>query len=219
MEQGDWRSEIRWDDRGLVPAVVQDAGTGQVLMLAYMNQESLQRTLDTGETWFWSRTRGDLWHKGATSGNTQRAVEVRYDCDADTLLVLAKPAGPACHTGRQSCFYRRLPQAGPGGEPPSFRRVLPDLEAVIRDRKVNPRPGSYTCELFDAGLPRILKKIGEEAIEIIVAAQSEGDERLVSEVADLTYHSLVLLAARDLSWSDVETELTRRFGRTRGPNS
>ena len=203
--------EVEWNAQGLVPAVVQDAGTGQVLMLAYMNEESLQRTLDTGQTWFWSRSRGELWHKGATSGNTQRVVEMRYDCDADTLLVRVEPAGPACHTGQQSCFYRRLPDGKEMGAPPASSQVLPHLEAVIRDRKANPQPGSYTCQLLDAGQPRILKKVGEEAIEILIAAQSEGDERLVSELADFTYHALVLLAARDLAWSDVEAELARRF--------
>jgi phosphoribosyl-ATP pyrophosphohydrolase/phosphoribosyl-AMP cyclohydrolase len=191
--------EIRWDDRGLAPAIVQDAATGQVLMLAYVNQESLRLTLERGETWFWSRSRGELWHKGATSGNTQRVVEVRYDCDADTLLILVEPAGPACHT-----------EAAPSPEWDISR-----LWSVIQDRKANPRPGSYTCQLLDGGLPRILKKVGEEAVEVIVAAQAEGDERLVSELADLTYHALVLLAARDLSWADVEGELARRFGSTR----
>ena len=205
-------SEIKWTEQELIPAIVQDASTGQVLMLAYMNEESLQRTLDTGETWFWSRSRGELWHKGATSGNTQRVVEMRYDCDADTLLIRVEPAGPACHTGQQSCFYRRLPDAEEVGPPPASSQVLPHLEAVIGDRKANPRPGSYTCQLLDAGQPRILKKVGEEAIEVLIAAQSEGDERLVSELADLAYHALVLLAARDLAWSDVEAELARRFG-------
>ena len=203
---------IRWDARGLVPAIVQDAQTGQVLMLAYMNEESLQRTLETGETWFWSRSRDALWHKGATSGNTQRVEEVRYDCDGDSLLVRVAPSGPACHTGQQSCFYRRLPDEGEAGPPPAAGGVLPYLEAVIQDRKAHPRPGSYTCQLLDEGLPRIVKKVGEEAIETLVAAQSEGDERLVSEVADLIYHTLVLLAARDLSWQEVEAELARRFG-------
>jgi phosphoribosyl-ATP pyrophosphohydrolase/phosphoribosyl-AMP cyclohydrolase len=205
-------TEIKWNAQGLVPAIVQDASTGQVLMLAYMNEESLQRTLETGETWFWSRSRGELWHKGATSGNTQRVMEIRTDCDADTLLVRVEPAGPACHTGQQSCLYRRLPDGLEVGPPPSSSQVLPHLEAVIQDRKVHPRPDSYTCQLLDAGLPRILKKVGEEAVEILVAAQSEGDERLVSELADLTYHLLVLLSARDLSWIDVEAELARRFG-------
>jgi phosphoribosyl-ATP pyrophosphohydrolase/phosphoribosyl-AMP cyclohydrolase len=203
---------IKWDARGLVPAVVQDAHTGQVLMLAYMNQESLERTMDTGETWFWSRSRRELWHKGATSGNTQSVTDIRYDCDADTLLVQVEPAGPACHTGHQTCFYRRLPDQAEIEPPPPSEGVLAHLEAVIQDRKANPRPGSYTCSLLDAGLPRIAQKVGEEAIETIVAAQSEADERLVNELADLTYHALVLLAARDLSWNDVEAELARRFG-------
>lgn len=204
--------EINWGKTELVPAIVQDAGTGQVLMLAYMNQESLRRTLATGESWFWSRSRQELWHKGATSGNIQRVVEVRYDCDADTLLLLVEPAGPACHTGEQSCFYRRLPDEGQTLPPPAWAGILPQLGAVIRDRKLNPREGSYTCRLFDAGLPRMAQKVGEEAVEILVAALAEQDERLVSEVADLTYHAMVLLAARDLSWADVEAELTRRFG-------
>jgi len=204
--------ELTWDEQGLLPAIVQDAGTGQVLMMAYMNAESLRLTLETGETWFWSRSRGELWHKGATSGNRQQVVEIRTDCDADTLLVRVRPAGPACHTGEQSCFYRPLPDGDPIGAPPASSQVLPHLEAVIQDRKSNPRPGSYTCELLDAGLPRILKKVGEEAVEILIAGQSETDQRLVSEVADLVYHTLVLLAARDLSWSDVEGELAERFG-------
>jgi len=203
--------EIRWDDRGLVPAVVQDARTGRVLMLAYMNRESLARTLESGEAWFWSRSRSELWHKGATSGNTQRVVEVRYDCDADTLLLLVEPAGPACHTGHESCFYRRLPDGEAEAGPPPPAAVLPRLEAIIGDRKTHPQPGSYTRQLFKAGLPRIAKKVGEEAVEVIVAAQSEGDERLVSEAADLLYHLLVLLAARDLTWEAVEAELARRF--------
>jgi phosphoribosyl-ATP pyrophosphohydrolase/phosphoribosyl-AMP cyclohydrolase len=203
--------EICWDERGLAPAVVQDASTGQMLMLAYMNRESLARTLESGETWFWSRSRGELWHKGATSGHTQRVVEIRYDCDADALLVRVEPAGPACHTGQQSCFYRRLPDGAEAFERP-VAGVLVHLEAVIRDRQANPRAGSYTCQLFEGGLPRIAKKVGEEAVEVVVAAQSEGDGRLTSEVADLVYHALVLLAARDLSWDDVEAELARRFG-------
>ena len=202
-------SAVRWDERGLVPAIVQDAGTGQVLMLAYMNEEALRRTVETGETWFWSRSRGELWHKGATSGNVQRVVDVRHDCDADALLLRVQPAGPACHTGEQSCFYRRL-GGGAELEPPPGA-VLAHLEGVIRERKAHPRPDSYTCQLLEAGLPRILKKVGEEAVETIVAGQSETDERLASEMADLFYHALVLLAARDLSWADVEAELARRF--------
>lgn len=204
--------DIKWDEQELVPAIVQDASTGQVLTLAYMNQASLERTLETGESWFWSRSRGELWHKGATSGNTQQVLEIRYDCDADALLLRVKPAGPACHTGHQSCFYRCLSNQARVKRTPPSDGIMARLEAVIRDRKANPRPGSYTRQLLDAGLPRILKKVGEEAIEVIVAAQNESDERLVSELADLTYHALVLLAARDLPWADVEAELARRFG-------
>jgi phosphoribosyl-ATP pyrophosphohydrolase/phosphoribosyl-AMP cyclohydrolase len=202
---------IQWDGQGLVPAIVQDADTAQVLMLAYMNRESLARTLETGETWFWSRSRGKLWHKGETSGNTQHVVGIRYDCDADALLLRVKPTGPACHTGQRSCFHRHLLDMGEEQASPLPGDVLPHLEAIIADRKMNHREGSYTCKLLEGGLPLILKKVGEEAVEVIVAAQSEADDRLVSELADLVYHSLVLLAARDLSWADVETELGRRF--------
>ncbi|MCS7178862.1 MAG: bifunctional phosphoribosyl-AMP cyclohydrolase/phosphoribosyl-ATP diphosphatase HisIE [Anaerolineae bacterium] len=200
--------EIAWDERGLVPAVVQDARTGQVLMLAYMNAEALARTLATGETWFWSRSREELWHKGATSGNTQRVVEIRYDCDADALLVRVEPRGPACHTGHPTCFYRSL-----SGTPEESVEVpvLEHLWAIIQDRRARPREGSYTCHLLNAGEPEILKKLGEEAIEVIVAAQSQGNPRFISELADLVYHILVLLAARGLSWADVEAELARRF--------
>jgi phosphoribosyl-ATP pyrophosphohydrolase/phosphoribosyl-AMP cyclohydrolase len=202
---------IRWDAQGLVPAVVQDARTNQVLMVAYVNAAALERTLETREAWFWSRSRQELWHKGATSGNTQRLVELRYDCDADALLLRVVPAGPACHTGRQSCFYRRLPDGAELADDALSGEVVGHLEAVIHDRKANPRPGSYTCSLLEAGVPRLLQKVGEEAIEVIIAAQHEGDDRLISELADLTYHVLVLLAARNLAWADVETELARRF--------
>jgi phosphoribosyl-ATP pyrophosphohydrolase/phosphoribosyl-AMP cyclohydrolase len=148
---GNWEigtSGIQWDAHGLVPAIVQDAHTGQVLMLAYMNQAALERTLETGEAWFWSRSRRELWHKGATSGNIQRVTEVRYDCDADALLLQAEPAGPACHTGQQSCFYRRLPDGVLVDVGLPSEGVIAHLEAVIQDRKVRPRAGSYTCELF-----------------------------------------------------------------------
>ncbi len=206
-------AEVRWGAGGLVPAIAQDAHTGQVLMLAWMNEEALRRTLEAGEAWFWSRSRRELWHKGATSGNRQHVVEVRYDCDADALLLRVEPAGPACHTGQQSCFYRRLPGGDEVGAPPPAGGVLAHLEAVVQARKAHPRPGSYTCQLFDGGLPLMARKVGEEAVEVVVAAQGEGDERLLGEAADLVYHLLVLLAARDLSWADVEAELARRFGR------
>ena len=200
---------IRWDDRGLVPVVVQDALTTQVLMLAYMNSEALNRTLQSGETWFWSRSRQELWHKGATSGNTQQVVDIRYDCDADALLARVTPLGPACHTGHTSCFHNSLP--GSLTAQPPDASVLYRLWSIIQDRKSNPIDGSYTCQLLSDGESAIVKKVGEEAVEVIVAALGEGDDRLVSELADLAYHALVLLAARDLSWTDVEASLARRL--------
>ena len=201
---------IDWSTHPLIPAIVQDAHTGDVLMLAWMNEEALARTLERGEAWFWSRSRGELWHKGATSGNTQRVVDVRVDCDADALLLWVEPAGPACHTGHRTCFYRRLPE-GDEVDEPAVPDVISHLERVIRDRQAHPHPGSYTNHLLDAGLPLIAKKVGEEAVEVVVASQSEDDARLTSEAADLVYHTLVLLAARGLSWAAVEEELTRRF--------
>jgi phosphoribosyl-ATP pyrophosphohydrolase/phosphoribosyl-AMP cyclohydrolase len=206
-------AQVHWDPEGLVPAVSQDAHTGQVLMLAWMNAEALRRTLARGEAWFWSRSRRELWHKGGTSGNRQRIVEVRYDCDGDALLLRVEPAGPACHTGQQSCFYRRLPEGEEVGAPPPAGGVLAHLEAVIQDRKAHRQPESYTSRLLEGGWPLMARKVGEEAVEVLVAAQGEGHERLTAEAADLVYHLLVLLAARDLTWADLEGELARRFGR------
>jgi phosphoribosyl-ATP pyrophosphohydrolase/phosphoribosyl-AMP cyclohydrolase len=201
--------ELTFDDRGLIPAVVQDAATGEVLMVAWMNEEALRLTQETGQTHFWSRSRQELWHKGATSGNVMNVREIRVDCDADTLLVLADPAGPACHTGERSCFYRQLgaPSADVG-----FRaaRILDELFAVILDRQTSRPAGSYTAYLLDAGEDEILKKVGEEAMEVILAAKGQGDGRLVAEMADLIYHLLVLLAARGLSLEVVRGELARR---------
>lgn len=203
-------ADLCWNEQGLMPAIVQDARTGQVLMLAYMNREALEQCIATGETHFWSRRRSELWHKGAISGHTQRIVEIRYDCDGDALLLLVEPRGPACHTGEQSCFYRRL-WGGEAGGTMQDSTVLQDLFNIIQDRKVNPKEGSYTCRLFAAGENEILKKIGEEVVETIVAAKGEDDARLVYEVADLLYHTLVLLAYRGLELADVENELARRF--------
>jgi phosphoribosyl-AMP cyclohydrolase / phosphoribosyl-ATP pyrophosphohydrolase len=202
---------IDWCTHPLIPAIVQDAHAGDVLMLAWMNEEALARTLERGEAWFWSRSRQELWHKGATSGNTQRVVDVRVDCDADAVLLRVEPAGPACHTGHRTCFYRHLSE-GDEVDEPAQPDVISHLEGVIRDRQAHPRPGSYTNRLLDAGLPLIAKKVGEEAVEVVVASQSEDDARLVSETADLVYHTLVLLAARGLSWADLEAELAHRFG-------
>ena len=193
--------EIRFDERGLIPAIVQDAATREVLTLAYMNRESLARTLETKQTWFWSRSRNELWHKGATSGNTQEVVNLALDCDSDAIIVLVKPAGPACHTGAVSCFDTGAASLG---------AVLDQLYELIRSRERERPSGSYTTYLFEAGLDKILKKVGEESAETIIAAKNENDARLTEESADLLYHLLVLLVARGVSLTDIAQELAQR---------
>ncbi len=182
----------------LIPAIVRDARSGAILTLAYMNDESLARTRETGETWFWSRSRNELWHKGATSGNTQRVMHVAEDCDADALVITVEPNGPACHNGTASCF--------PDVPPP----VLEQLMATLRDRHTNRPAGSYSVSLFNAGRDRILKKIGEEATEVVIAAKGEGRERMVSEIADLVFHLSVLMVDEGIEWSAIEGELAER---------
>ncbi|MEA3399715.1 MAG: bifunctional phosphoribosyl-AMP cyclohydrolase/phosphoribosyl-ATP diphosphatase HisIE [Armatimonadota bacterium] len=202
--------QIRFDRRGLVPAVVQDAATDEVLMVAWMNRESLRLTQETGQVHFWSRSRKELWHKGATSGNFMNVREILADCDADTLLVKVDPEGPACHTGRRSCFYRTMTANTTGTPAGASSNILEELFGVILDRKANRPSGSYTAALFEAGEDEILKKVSEEAMEVVLAAKGQSDERLTSELADLAYHLLVLIAARGLEWSDVEQELAIR---------
>ncbi|WIV19370.1 bifunctional phosphoribosyl-AMP cyclohydrolase/phosphoribosyl-ATP diphosphatase HisIE [Paenibacillus polygoni] len=213
---------IRWNDQGLVPAVIQDADSRAVLMLAYMNQESLKKSLTTGETWFWSRSRNELWHKGATSGNVQSIVSVKYDCDGDTLLFLVKPKGPACHTGETTCFYREIHgvHTGEAESKPSIYTshrfdVLAELESVIAERERDRPEGAYTTYLFDKGVDKILKKIGEEASETIIAAKNKDNEELKLEVSDLIYHLLVLLQERKLPLDQVLKELSLRHERPR----
>jgi len=198
--------DVRFDERGLVPAVVQDARTREVLTLAYMNEESLRRTLAEGQTWFWSRSRSELWHKGATSGNTQRVVEVRLDCDSDALVVLVEPRGPACHTGAVSCFNRDEVEKGSAG----IGDALEELYEVIAARRREMPEGSYTTYLFEKGLNKILKKVGEESAETIIAAKDGDDEALKAETADLLYHLVVMLVERGLTLEDVGRELARR---------
>ncbi len=175
----------------LRPAIVQDADTGRVLMLAWMDDEAERRTRESGEVWFWSRSRSEYWHKGATSGNTLAVEELRDDCDGDALLMRVRPAGPVCHTGSLSCF-------------------APTLWRTISERAAERPEGSYTTKLLDEGVPAVARKVGEEAVETMVAAFSESDERLVSESADLIYHLYVLLAARGLDIAALEDELARR---------
>ncbi len=193
---------MKYDSNGLIPAIVRDARSGAVLTLAYMNEESLAKTRETGETWFWSRSRNELWHKGATSGNTQQVVHIAEDCDGDALVVSVIPRGPACHTGAVSCFSG-VP-ARPGDRP------IDKLFDVLRERRATRPPGSYSASLFNAGRDKILKKVNEEATEVIIASKFEGRKRLVSEVADLIYHLGVLLVDEELDITDVEDELRRR---------
>ena len=196
-------NEVKFDERGLVPAIVQNAKTREVLTLAYMNQESLARTIETGQTWFWSRSRNELWHKGETSGNTQQVVSLTLDCDRDAIVVLVDPAGPACHTGATSCF-------DVSSDKQSIGAVLEQLYQLIHDRQRQRPSGSYTTYLFDEGLDKILKKLGEESAETIIAAKNEDGVRLVAEVSDLVYHMLVLLVARGVSLEEIARELEQR---------
>lgn len=189
-------------DKGLVPCVVQDARTGEVLTVAYMNEEAYSRTRETGETWFWSRSREELWHKGATSGAVQKVVALRYDCDADALVALVEPAGPACHTGERTCFYR-------GDTEPTTGEALAALERTIAERKAADPGTSYTAELL-ADPARIGAKVEEEAEEVSRAAREESDERVANEAADVLYHLTVLLASRDLTLADAYEVLNER---------
>lgn len=209
-------SMVRFDDKGLVPAIVQEEN-GEVLMLAYMNKESLEKTLATGYTWFFSRHHQHLWQKGETSGNVQKVKEISYDCDGDTLLVRVHQTGVACHTGSYSCFSgRRIGENGKSvavleKQPDtSLTAVLNDLYAVIRDRQLHPVEGSYTNYLFAHGQDKILKKIGEEAAETIIASKNMKREEILYEMGDLWYHCLVLLAFHDLLPDALFQELMER---------
>ena len=195
--------EISYDERGLVPCIVQDWRTGEVLTLAYMNAEALSRTRETGEMHFWSRSRDELWHKGATSGNTQRLKALRRDCDGDALLALVEPAGPACHTGERTCFHNG------DTEFVTPHEALPTLERTIEERRTASPEGSYTAELL-ADPPRIAAKVQEEAEEVGRAAAGDSDDRVADEAADVLYHLAVLLASRGLTFSDAFEALNGR---------
>src|SRR5437588_3525893 len=223
---------VRYDANGLITAVAQDAGTGEVLMVAHMNREALWQTLTTGQAWYWSRSRGRLWRKGEESGHTQRVVGMRVDCDGDALLLRVEQTGPACHTGRRSCFFRTV-VAGNGepaiapkpgvAEPGAPARptgssasadgaagVLDEVAAVLADRRAHPREGSSATRLFADGLARLNEKIMEEAAEVTRAARKETRERLVEETADLWFHSLALLVFLGARPDEVFAELARR---------
>jgi phosphoribosyl-ATP pyrophosphohydrolase/phosphoribosyl-AMP cyclohydrolase len=194
---------IAYDEQGLVPCVIQDWRSGEVLTLAYMNAEALAATRRTGELHLWSRSRDELWRKGATSGNTQAVKAIRYDCDGDALLALVEPAGPACHTGERTCFHRGEL------EPPAPHEVLPGLERTIAGRAAAAPEGSYTARLL-ADLPFTGEKVGEEAEEVARAAREETDERVAEEAADVLYHLAVLLRGRGLALADAEEVLRAR---------
>jgi len=201
---------IRFDDRGLVPCVMQDWRSGEVLTLAYMNDEALQRTIETGEVHFYSRTRQEIWHKGGTSGNVQRVRQLRYDCDGDAVVALVEPAGPACHTGERSCFYRDLEGSaetavdGPPapGEPlPATHEALAVLERTMTERRKQRPPHSYTVELLDD--PQLAAdKVREEAAEVIQAVEEESEERIAEEAADVLYHTAALMLSRGVSMAE-----------------
>ena len=205
MKQAD---ELRFDEAGLIPAIIQDAASKEVLTLAYMNRESYEKTIETKETWFYSRSRGELWHKGATSGNTQKVKAIRYDCDQDALVVLAEPSGPACHKGSYSCFSTEKADAQ------DRFGILNELESVIAKRQAEMPDGAYTTYLFREGVDKILKKVGEEAAEVIIAAKNRDHEELKWEAADLLYHLLVLLREQSLPLDDVLDVLAKRHTAT-----
>lgn len=197
--------------KGLVPAVIIDHETKDVLMLAYMNEEAYQKTLETNETVFYSRSREELWHKGATSGNTQKVLSITLDCDQDTLLIEVEKNGPACHTGRESCFFNHVRENHDDQsiDPNIFNTLIDE----IKERKIDPKEGSYTNYLFNKGVDKISKKLIEEAGEVIIAAKNEDQEEMTLEISDLIYHTFVLMENTGVELSDVKRELTRRFAK------
>ncbi len=197
---------IRYNDQGLVPAIAQDYLDGTVLMMAWMNRDSLAKTLQTGQAWYWSRSREELWHKGATSGHFQNVKAIRYDCDSDALLLAIEQIGDiACHTGERSCFH----QVNETVQPPTAD-TLSQVFQVICDRRDNPHPDSYTCTLFDGGDNKILKKIGEESAEVVMACKDDDKRAIAGEAADLLYHVLVALAHHHVDLRDVYQTLQER---------
>jgi phosphoribosyl-ATP pyrophosphohydrolase/phosphoribosyl-AMP cyclohydrolase len=206
---------VEFDENGLVPVVAQDAVTGEVLTLAYANREALEKTLEDGEAYYYSRSRSELWRKGATSGNTQKVVEVRLDCDGDALLYMVEPRGPACHTGEESCFFSSLAGEGVGTRATRdgevlFGTMVERLAGTIAQRHEEMPEGSYTVSLIEGGTERLAQKVGEEAVEVVIAALS--DDRLSEETADLVYHLLVLLEERGVGTEQVAKVLRDRHG-------
>ena len=199
-------SALKWNEQGLIPAIAQDASTGEVLMLAWMNAESLRLTIESGFATYYSRSRQQLWLKGETSGHTQRVIRLSYDCDGDAILMQVAQTGPACHTGKKSCFHNPVMD----GDMPATAGILDTIEATIADRAANPKPGSYTNYLLDKGAEKICKKVGEEATEVVIAAMKGDADGLAGEAADLLYHLAVLLHTQGVSMRDVWEVLRKR---------
>ena len=199
-------ASLKWNDAGLIPAIAQDASTGEVLMLAWMNAESLRLTIESGFATYYSRSRQQLWLKGETSGHTQRVIRLSYDCDGDAILMQVNQIGPACHTGKKTCFHNPVMD----GSMPATTGIMDAIEATIADRAANPKPGSYTNYLLDKGAEKICKKVGEEATEAVIAAMKNDADGLAGEVADLMYHLAVLLHAQGVEWRDVWEVLRKR---------
>lgn len=212
----DFMKKLKYDEKGLIPTIAQDYKTGEVLMCAYMNEESLGKTIETGTATYFSRSRNELWTKGETTGHFQNVKEIRVDCDNDTLLLKVEQVGVACHTNNPSCFYRRL-EAENLVEIPTGKNarqgILYDVYNVICDRLENPKEGSYTNYLFGKGLDKMLKKVGEEASEVIIAAKNREKDEVKYEVADLLYHLSVVLVEQGVNWDDIFKELEGRYGK------
>jgi phosphoribosyl-AMP cyclohydrolase / phosphoribosyl-ATP pyrophosphohydrolase len=205
---------LRFNEQGLIPAIVQDMATRQVLMLAYMNREALERTLATGLVHYWSRSRATLWQKGETSGHIQHLRDLRYDCDADTLLVIVEQEGVACHTGEPSCFFQRFSETSEPLQPPVSEELLQQIYAVVQERKRRAPQESYVATLMARGQDHVLKKVMEEAAEVLMASKDGRAEAVIYEMADLWFHTIVALCWHGISPQQVLQELQRRFGKS-----
>ncbi len=217
MNQTGAKSEFKFDEQGLLPVVVQDWLDGTVLMLGYMNQDALSKTLANKTVHFWSRSRKALWEKGETSGHKLHVKELFVDCDRDTILVKAQPVGPTCHTGERACFFSRLDEKGAPSAATTVDAHGGILDAVLRiiqERRARPQAGSYTTKLFEGGHDKILKKVAEEAGEVLIAAKGAKKEEIVYEVADLFFHTLMVLGYHDIALQDIYQELGKRFGKS-----
>lgn len=206
--------KIKFDNNGLIPAIIQDCKDNTILMVAFMNKESVQKTLDTGLTHFWSRSRQKLWQKGETSGNIQKVKDIFIDCDTDTLLIKVEQTGPACHTNKRSCFYRRFNEKMDEIKDTELSSdMVKKVFDIIMDRKANPKEGSYVASLFKNGKDKILKKISEEAGEVVIASKDDKKEEIIYEITDLMFHLLVVMGYHNIAPEDIYNELEKRFNK------